>query len=93
MTHVLFDVDEDICTITMNRPEVRNAVDGPMAAALREAFERFDEDPSLAVAIPPVPVGRSAPGRTSRRWTTPPGRPSSIRTDWAPGPWVLPGWS
>lgn len=51
MTHVLFDVDEDICTITMNRPEVRNAVDGPMAAALREAFERFDEDPSLAVAI------------------------------------------
>ncbi|NRQ50240.1 crotonase/enoyl-CoA hydratase family protein [Aeromicrobium stalagmiti] len=49
--HVLFDVDDDICTITMNRPDVRNAVDGPMAAALREAFGRFDEDDSLAVAV------------------------------------------
>lgn len=48
---VLFDVDEDICTITMNRPGVRNAVDGPMASALREAFERFEEDDSLAVAV------------------------------------------
>lgn len=48
---VLFDVDENICTITMNRPEVRNAVDGPMASELREAFERFEEDDSLAVAV------------------------------------------
>ena len=51
MTPVLFDVDDDICTITMNRPEVRNAVDGPMAAELRDAFQRFEEDGSLAVAI------------------------------------------
>lgn len=48
---VLFDVDDDICTITLNRPEVRNAVDGPMAAQLRDAFQRFDEDDSLAVAV------------------------------------------
>ncbi|MGA8988237.1 crotonase/enoyl-CoA hydratase family protein [Aeromicrobium sp.] len=51
MTHVRFDVDEDICTITMDRPEVRNAVDGPMAAELREAFQRFEEDDALSVAV------------------------------------------
>jgi enoyl-CoA hydratase len=48
---VLFDVNGDVCTITMNRPDVRNAVDGPMAAALRRAFERFDADDTLAVAV------------------------------------------
>jgi len=51
MTAVLFDVDEDICTITMNRPDARNAVDGPMAAELHEAFQRFEEDDALAVAV------------------------------------------
>ncbi|AXT86854.1 crotonase/enoyl-CoA hydratase family protein [Aeromicrobium sp. A1-2] len=51
MSHVRFDVDEGICTITMDRPEVRNAVDGPMAAELHEAFLRFGEDDTLAVAV------------------------------------------
>ena len=62
-----YDVDENICTITMDRPEVRNAVDGPMAAELREAFQRFEEDESLAVAVLTGPAVRSAPGPTSRR--------------------------
>lgn len=51
MTHVRFDVDEDICTITMDAPERRNAVDGPMAVELLAAFERFEADDSLAVAV------------------------------------------
>lgn len=51
MTSVLFDVVDDICTITMNRPDVRNAVDGPMAAELHAAFERFEQDDALAVAV------------------------------------------
>jgi len=46
-----FDVDGAICTITMNRPERRNAVDGPMADALRVAFTRFESDPTLRVAV------------------------------------------
>ncbi len=48
---VLFDVDEDVCTITLNRPERRNAVDGPMAAELRDAFRTFEEDDGLSVAV------------------------------------------
>ena len=37
--------------ITINRPQVRNAVDGPTADALAEAFRRFDADPDASVAI------------------------------------------
>lgn len=51
MTQVRYDVDDAICTITMDAPHRRNAVDGPMAAELREAFTAFEADDSLAVAI------------------------------------------
>ncbi len=37
--------------VTIDRPEVRNAVDGPTAAALAEAFRSFDQDDDLAVAV------------------------------------------
>lgn len=40
-----------IFIVTINRPQVRNAVDGPTAAALAQTFRIFDADPSLAVAI------------------------------------------
>ena len=37
--------------VTIERPEVRNAVDGPTAAALAEAFRAFDADDGVSVAI------------------------------------------
>ena len=37
--------------VTIDRPEVRNAVDSPTAAALADAFRAFDADESLYVAI------------------------------------------
>src|SRR5258708_6388819 len=37
--------------VSLNRPEVRNAVDGPTARALAEAFRDFDADPELSVAV------------------------------------------
>ncbi len=37
--------------ITIDRPEVRNAVDGPTAALLEAAFAAFDTDDSVAVAV------------------------------------------
>ncbi|MGJ9414014.1 crotonase/enoyl-CoA hydratase family protein [Aeromicrobium sp. CF4.19] len=51
MSHVHYDVDDDVVTITLDRPDVRNAVDGPMAAELREAFESFEADDTLSVAV------------------------------------------
>ncbi|MCW5636656.1 MAG: crotonase/enoyl-CoA hydratase family protein [Rubrivivax sp.] len=43
--------DDPVLTITLHRPECRNAVDGPTAAALREAFEAFEADATLRVAV------------------------------------------
>ncbi|AMP00277.1 enoyl-CoA hydratase, EchA5 [Collimonas arenae] len=51
MQTVLFDTDASICTITLNKPHKRNAVDRAMAADLHAAFERFEADASLRVAI------------------------------------------
>lgn len=48
---VLFQTDGPVCTILLNRPACRNAVDGPTAAALLDAFERFAADDALRVAV------------------------------------------
>jgi len=40
-----------VTTVILNRPEARNAVNGPTAAALFAAFEAFDRDDSAAVAV------------------------------------------
>lgn len=40
-----------VTTIILSRPEARNAVDGPSAAALTHAFRAFDEDREAAVAV------------------------------------------
>jgi len=37
--------------VTIDRPEVRNAVDRPTAAALVEAFHAFDADPTSSVGV------------------------------------------
>jgi len=40
-----------VLTVTIDRPEVRNAVDRVTAATLAEAFRAFDADESLSVAV------------------------------------------
>jgi enoyl-CoA hydratase len=40
-----------IAVITLDRPEVRNAIDRPTAEALAEAFRAFEADPERAVAV------------------------------------------
>jgi enoyl-CoA hydratase len=49
--HVESKTDGPVLTIVMNRPEKRNAVDGPMAAELLDAFERFEANAALRVAV------------------------------------------
>jgi enoyl-CoA hydratase len=43
--------DGKILTVTINRPEVRNAVDSATAVALAEAFKQFESDASLGAAV------------------------------------------
>jgi enoyl-CoA hydratase len=48
---VVLDRSGPVTTVIINRPEVRNAVDGPTAAALAEAFRTFDADETSSVAV------------------------------------------
>jgi enoyl-CoA hydratase len=43
--------DGPVTTVLLCRPERRNAVDGPTAAALANAFAAFDADPDASVAV------------------------------------------
>jgi enoyl-CoA hydratase len=45
------DTDGPVLVVTIDRPDVRNAVDGPTAAALADAFRAFETDEALAVAV------------------------------------------
>lgn len=43
--------DGAVFIVTLNRPQVRNAIHYPMALALARAFREFDADPSLSLAV------------------------------------------
>lgn len=51
MNTVLVQARGDVLVVTINRPQARNAVDGPTAQALADAFRTFDADSSLRVAV------------------------------------------
>ncbi len=48
---VHYDRDGAVVIVTIDRPEVANAIDRPTADALADAFRRFDADDELAVAV------------------------------------------
>ncbi|MHB8670626.1 MAG: crotonase/enoyl-CoA hydratase family protein [Acidimicrobiales bacterium] len=48
---VLSEVEGPLLLVTINRPEARNAIDGPTAAALFEAFSVFEAETELSVAV------------------------------------------
>lgn len=51
MPKVSVKANQHILTVTINRPAVRNCVDGETAAQLAEAFHQFEQDDELRVAI------------------------------------------
>ncbi|KPP82486.1 MAG: enoyl-CoA hydratase [Oceanicaulis sp. HLUCCA04] len=48
---ICYETTDRITIITIDRPERRNAVDGPTAQALADAFARFEADDGADVAI------------------------------------------
>jgi enoyl-CoA hydratase len=46
-----FEADGPVAVITIDRPDVANAIDRPTAEELANAFRRFDADDALAVAV------------------------------------------
>ncbi|MCY4037434.1 MAG: crotonase/enoyl-CoA hydratase family protein [bacterium] len=51
MSLVLYEAEGRVAVITLNRPEARNAMSPELSAALGEAFDRFEADDDLWVAI------------------------------------------
>lgn len=50
-TSVRIERNGPVTTVILDRPQARNAVDGPTALALFNAFEEFDNDESASVAV------------------------------------------
>lgn len=59
---IRFEIDGAVAIITIDRPDVANAIDGPTAAALADAFRRFEADPALSVAVLTGETGRFCAG-------------------------------
>ncbi|PYN17955.1 MAG: crotonase/enoyl-CoA hydratase family protein, partial [Candidatus Rokuibacteriota bacterium] len=51
MKTVLTDRDQDVLIVTINRPEVRNAIDIATSKVLFEAFEEYERDDGTSVAV------------------------------------------
>jgi enoyl-CoA hydratase/carnithine racemase len=48
---ILFDRDDGVARITINRPDVLNAMDPATYAEITDAFKQIDGDPKIAVGI------------------------------------------
>ena len=48
---VLYEIDEKVCVITLNRPDKLNAISAELQQALTEAFVRADADPATSVVL------------------------------------------
>jgi enoyl-CoA hydratase/carnithine racemase len=48
---VLFEVEDHVALITLNRPESLNAMNRELSAALMDALNRVDDDPDIRVGV------------------------------------------
>ncbi|MEQ3549744.1 enoyl-CoA hydratase/isomerase family protein [Pseudonocardia nematodicida] len=79
---ILFDIDDGVATVTINRPERLNAMDGPTYQALSEAWVRIRDDVDIRAAVVTGAGNRSftagadlksfvgSPGDLSQFWMT-----------------------
>jgi len=49
--HALIERRGHVLIVTMNRPQARNALSGPMMALMRQAWDEVDADPEIRVAV------------------------------------------
>ena len=68
---VRHEKDGTVGIVTIDRAQARNAVDGPTAAALAEAFRDFETDEALAVAVLTGAGGTFCSGADLKTFGTP----------------------
>jgi enoyl-CoA hydratase len=49
--HLLIEQRRHVLVVTMNRPQVRNALSGPMMALMRQAWDQVDTNPDIRVCV------------------------------------------
>lgn len=84
MDNVKIDRREPIVVVTINRPAVRNAVDGPTATELAEAFRSFAADDSVSVAVLTGAEGSFCAGADLKAMATEPERANRVEAPGAP---------
>ena len=70
-----------VLVVTIDRPDVRNAVDGPAAAALAGAFRDFESDVDLRVAVLTGAGGHFCSGADLKAMANAPERANRIDTE------------
>ncbi len=78
---VRYDTDGLIAIVTIDRPEVANAIDRPTADALAGAFRRFDADESLSVAVLTGANGTFCAGADLKAMREDPARVTRVAAD------------
>jgi enoyl-CoA hydratase len=76
-----YHADAPIVLITIDRPEVANAIDRPTADALVDAFRRFDADDVLAFAVLSGAHGKFCAGADLKAMRADPSRASRVAPD------------
>jgi enoyl-CoA hydratase len=78
---VRYEADGPVAVITIDRPEVANAIDRPTAEALADAFRRFDADESVAVAVLTGANGKFCAGADLKAMREDPERVTRVAPD------------
>ena len=68
--HCLVEKRGHVLIVTLNRPEARNALSGPMLAGMKQAWDEVDADPDIRVAILTGAGGSFCAGADLKAMTT-----------------------
>jgi enoyl-CoA hydratase len=68
--HAVVELREHVLIVTMNRPQARNALSGPMLSIMKDAWDRVDSDPQIRVCILTGAGGAFCAGADLKAMTT-----------------------
>jgi enoyl-CoA hydratase len=77
---VLYEIDGPVAVVTIDRPDVANAIDRPTALELADAFRRFETDEEAAVAVLTGAGGKFCAGADLKAMQEP-GAPRASRVE------------
>jgi enoyl-CoA hydratase len=70
LPHALVEARGHVLIVTMNRPQARNALSGPMMAIMKEAWDRVDSDRQIRVCVLTGAGGAFCAGADLKAMTT-----------------------